>query len=100
MRQRPTVVSRVAIGVFMLLAPAIAWAAPGDAKVRAQLSELRLPFIANQGQVDARVAYYAPTFAGTLFVTQEGSWSTACPHASMTRHEAGRHLPLRGPAGA
>jgi uncharacterized repeat protein (TIGR01451 family) len=72
MQQRLTVVSRLAIGVFMLLAPAMAWAAPGDAKVRAQLSELRLPFIVNQGQVDARVAYYAPTFAGTLFVTQQG----------------------------
>src|SRR5712692_1547916 len=36
------------------------------------LAGVRVPFIANEGQVDARVAYYAPTFAGTLFVTRQG----------------------------
>ena len=40
--------------------------------MQAQLAGVRLPFIANEGQVDARVAYYAPAFAGTLFVTQQG----------------------------
>ena len=46
--------------------------APTDAAVRTQLAGLRVPFIANEGQVDGQVAYYAPTFAGTLFVTQQG----------------------------
>ena len=36
------------------------------------LAGLHVPFVTNQGQVDARVAYYAPTFVGTLFVTQQG----------------------------
>src|SRR5262249_39259317 len=47
-------------------------ATPKNAEARPRLAGLRLPFIANQGQVDARVAYYAPTFAGTVFVTQRG----------------------------
>ncbi|MGH6692984.1 MAG: hypothetical protein ACREF4_20135, partial [Gammaproteobacteria bacterium] len=61
-----------AVVVLVLLVPACVWAAPGDANVHAPLSRLSLPFIANQGQVDARVAYYARTFAGTLFVTRRG----------------------------
>jgi len=46
--------------------------APTEAAVQTQLAGLRVPFIANEGQVDGQVAYYAPTFAGTLFVTQQG----------------------------
>ena len=53
-------------------APVCARATLRDAEARSQLAGLRLPFIANQGQVDGRVAYYAPTFAGTVFVTQRG----------------------------
>src|SRR5438105_15163608 len=34
--------------------------------------QLRLPFIANEGQVTAEVAYYAPTSTGTVFVTVSG----------------------------
>ena len=36
------------------------------------LAGVRIPFLANEGQVDAHVAYYAPTFAGTVFVTRQG----------------------------
>jgi len=36
------------------------------------LAGLRLPFIDNQGQMDPRVAYYASTFAGNVFVTRDG----------------------------
>lgn len=39
---------------------------------RQKLPELRPPFIANEGQTSAEVAYYAPTPAGTLFVTRRG----------------------------
>src|SRR5437762_805424 len=55
-------------GALVLVVTALANATPG----RAQLAALRLPFIENEGQVDARVAYYVPTFAGTLFVTTRG----------------------------
>ena len=40
--------------------------------IRQVLSGLSVPFIANQGQTDGRVAFYAPTFAGTVFVTTTG----------------------------
>ncbi|MCB1609440.1 MAG: hypothetical protein KDI71_20950, partial [Xanthomonadales bacterium] len=33
---------------------------------------LSVPLIANQGQVDPQVAYYADTFGGRIFVTREG----------------------------
>src|SRR6266496_5489849 len=41
-------------------------------RVRERLCGLRIPFIANSGQIDAAVSYYAPTFAGTVFVTRDG----------------------------
>ncbi|MEK7297131.1 MAG: hypothetical protein AAB069_04445, partial [Planctomycetota bacterium] len=33
---------------------------------------LRMPFIANNGQVNEQVRFYAKTFGGTVFVTKEG----------------------------
>jgi hypothetical protein len=44
----------------------------GEERVRKGLSRVRVPFIANAGQIDSTVAYYAPTFAGTVYVTQNG----------------------------
>jgi len=40
--------------------------------VAARLATVRVPFVANTGQLDPRVSYYAPTFAGTVFVTNDG----------------------------
>jgi hypothetical protein len=58
--------------MLVLLGMAWAEATPLETEVRGQLAGLRVPFIANQGQVDAPVAYYAPVFAGTLFITRQG----------------------------
>ncbi len=44
---------------------------PGGADVSGVMSA-RMPFIANTGQTDDRVAFYARTFGGTVFVTHEG----------------------------
>src|SRR5262245_46412144 len=52
--------------------PALAREPAALGRLSGQLAGIQLPFIANEGQVDARVAYYAPTFAGTLFVTRQG----------------------------
>jgi hypothetical protein len=41
-------------------------------QLRAHLQTVSIPFIANSGQVDPAVAYYAPTLAGTVYVTREG----------------------------
>jgi len=40
--------------------------------LRRRLAGVSVPFIVNQGQLDPAVAYYAPTFAGTVYVTREG----------------------------
>ena len=44
----------------------------GVKRTEERLSGVRIPFIANSGQTDPAVAYYAPTFAGTVFVTRDG----------------------------
>ena len=49
------------------------------AQVKEKLGRVRLPFIANLGQLDKEVAYYATTFAGTLFVTNKGQLVYAFP---------------------
>ncbi|HEX5314075.1 MAG TPA: hypothetical protein VFX38_04090 [Gammaproteobacteria bacterium] len=43
-----------------------------NAGQRARLARLDVPFVANAGQTDPRVAYYAHTMAGTAFVTRSG----------------------------
>src|SRR5512135_2666487 len=58
-----------------LLCVSSAWSeTPGAGATRAKehLSGVRIPFIANSGQTDPTVAYYAPTFVGTVFVTRDG----------------------------
>ncbi|WKZ20281.1 MAG: SBBP repeat-containing protein [Candidatus Jettenia sp. CY-1] len=37
-----------------------------------KVQKFHVPFIANNGQIDDRVKFYANTFCGTVFVTQEG----------------------------
>src|SRR5215813_2161280 len=54
-------------------------APPTAAEVAGQLDRLAVPFVANAGQSDSRVAYYAPTFSGTVFVTKEGELVYALP---------------------
>src|SRR3990167_83882 len=44
--------------------------------------KLQIPFIANNGQVDKQVKYYAKTFGGTVFVTKEGEIVYSLPNNS------------------
>src|SRR3990172_4807814 len=49
-----------------------------------------MPFIANEGQVDERVAFYSKTFGGTVFVTKDGDIVYSLPmvaHASPLVHD-------------
>ena len=39
-----------------------------------------MSFVADQGQVDERVAFYTHTFGGTCFVTKKGEIVYALPH--------------------
>ena len=56
-------------------APAVG-APVGDPRAMAaqlnNISSILVPFVANQGQLDERVSFYAKTFAGTVFVTRDG----------------------------
>ncbi len=44
-----------------------------------KVKKLQIPFIANSGQVDEQVRFYANTFGGTVFVTQAGEIVYALP---------------------
>ena len=76
-------------GASVMLGATLAGATPDDVHTREQLASLRLPFIANEGQVAAPVSYYAPTFAGTLFVTQQGELVYSLPAPTTTASRAG-----------
>ncbi len=69
-------------------------AVPTESEVRAKLPALTLPFIANEGQIDTRVAFYASTFAGTVFVTKAGEIVYSLP-GSVTGPQA-RSRPSAG----
>src|SRR5262249_57362743 len=62
-------------------------APPRVAAVAERLDRLAVPFVQNSGQSDPRVAYYAPTFSGTVFVTGDGALVYALP-APERRAEA------------
>ena len=44
-----------------------------EQEVLAKIGILQIPFIKNESQIkDSRVKYYANTFAGTVFITDDG----------------------------
>jgi hypothetical protein len=60
---------------MVLFAPTLSLAntnSQRSAEIKSSMHTLRMPFVANQGQMDERVAFSAKTFGGTLFVTHEG----------------------------
>jgi len=70
----------VAVGMIFLM---IAGSAFAEAEVRKEidkkLNTLSVPFIKNEGQTDREVKYYAKTFGGTLFVTEQGKLVYSLP---------------------
>src|SRR5262245_51243630 len=70
-------------------------APPTPAEVARQVDRLAVPFVANAGQSDPRVAYYASTFSGTVFVTKEGELVYALP-APEQREAVGPREPASG----
>ena len=79
MRREFAMVRRSVLLALILLAPVQAHAARTDAVAGTHVGGLRLPFIENQGQVDAQVAYYAPAYDGTFFVTRWGQLVYSLP---------------------
>src|SRR3989304_3532531 len=45
---------------------------PTNQEFAMKTARLQMPFIANNGQMDEQVIFYAKTFGGTVFVTKEG----------------------------
>jgi hypothetical protein len=94
----------LSLGFLILLAafgPA-AHAGPSKADVDRALGGLKIPFIENQGQAEAQVAFYAQTYAGTVFVTHKGELVYALPGKPKERPQkeaihARRRVPERGP---
>src|SRR5262249_28139450 len=70
-------------------------APPTAAEVAERLNHLAVPFVENAGQSDPRVAYYAPTFSGTGFVTGEREVVYAVPAPEDRAPAAGRDGPPR-----
>ncbi len=63
---------------------------PSKAEVMQRTKKLQMPFIANEGQYDERVAFYARTFGGMVFVTKDGEIVYSLPmvaHASPLVHD-------------
>src|SRR3990167_7155378 len=52
---------------------------PTNQEFKQKTAKLHMPFIANNGQVDEQVKFYAKTFGGTVFVTKEGEIVYALP---------------------
>ena len=46
---------------------------PLKENITQKIQKLQAPFIANIGQMDERVRFYAQTFRGTVFVTEDGA---------------------------
>jgi hypothetical protein len=71
------------LGVRLLVLLAAITLLPGTAASGAaqhkRLEQVRVPFVENCGQLDDRVAFSAPTFFGTVFVTREGKLVYSLP---------------------
>ena len=76
---------------YMALGPDAASVDAGRAvRSPASISEnLKVPFIANQGQHDQSVRFYAPTFGGTVFVTDDGEIVYSLPCSAGSEAQGG-----------
>jgi len=89
------------LGIGILYRPDVADAgvgnSPGAQKIKPQTNALQLPFIVNKGQIDSKVKYYARTFNGSLFVTQDGElvYSFAKPQSTDTPKAASEYSVMR-----
>src|SRR3989339_434198 len=64
------VLCAIVMAIFSI--PAFAGAEDTGERVMKGIGKTHVPFIANEGQVDERVAFYADTFGGVVYVTKKG----------------------------
>lgn len=86
----------MAVAVVLLLGAALAQATAVETLTRERVANLRVPFVANAGQTHPRVAFYAPTFEGTVFVTRRGELVYSLP-SSRSGASLHRRLTTSGP---
>jgi len=67
---------------------------PGSEDVFQSMEKLRLPFIANAGQVDGGVTFYARTFGGAVFLTKGGEIVYSLPEIKK-KGQGSRGIVLR-----
>jgi len=80
----------ITTAMMLLLVFLTKYAVSGDQKaegvsqeqIMQNMHRIQIPFIANNGQVDERVTFYANTFGGTVFVTNEGEIVYALPKSA------------------
>lgn len=75
-------------GTFSVNADAVPSRA-GDRPSTMPAARLSVPFVANRGQLDPRVAFAARTFAGTAFVTRDGALVLALPDRQFSDRHGG-----------
>src|SRR6266536_1469345 len=95
-----TVHSKRRLRLVWILALPLLFVGAASAEMKDRLSGVHIPFIANSGQTDPSVAYYAQTFAGTVFVTRDGRIVYSLPGEKLAMSNRGR-TPCRrgGPCG-
>ena len=71
--QRVSFLAVLGIILFAITSPSDATIDPAKEKeIRSKIGVLQIPFIKNESQIkDSRVKYYANTFAGTVFITDD-----------------------------
>ena len=62
------------------------------AATKQKLAKVQIPFIANQGQGDKEIKFYARTFAGTVFVTEAGELVYSFPKLEDKKRVTGATL--------
>ncbi|RKZ47086.1 MAG: hypothetical protein DRQ58_07430 [Gammaproteobacteria bacterium] len=73
----------------LVAAGGVAFAVSKPAEMQSQLATLEMPFIENQGQTDDSVKFYAKTFGGTVFVTENGELIYTLPKSEAKQRQVG-----------
>lgn len=83
-KKRGVVFFLSAVISMLCLMPGLSSAStPDNKEVSKKVGKLQVPFIANNGQMDDKVGFYAKTFGGTVFVTKGGEIVYSLPEKGV-----------------
>ncbi len=92
--------SQLRLGIQNLSSASIGDPQLDKAAFAQKTKKLQIPFIANNGQVDERVKFYAKTFGGTVFVTNDGEIVYSLPNNSSELGAQSLESGVRSPGSA